>query len=891
MNKLLLSFFMILFATYSISQGMEVTGSVKDVNGEALIGANVYVKSSSNVATSTNVEGMYTLKLENSGNVTLVASYLGYSSQTKEVSASGTVDFVLNSDALGLSESVVTGVVNSKSKLESSVSVTTMDPKAIQESSARTTAELLRSVPGIRSESSGGEGNTNITARGVPISAGGSKFLQLQEDGLPIFLFGDIAFATSDIFLRADANVGRIEAIRGGSASTLASNSPAGIVNFISKTGSVEGGSISSTFGLDYNSYRTDFEYGGPLGNGFNFHVGGFFRSGEGPRSAGYTANNGGQVKANLTKYFDKGYARIYVKHLNDRTAAYMPMPVQVTGTNAKPTWESAPNFSATLGGLQSAYLQSNTGLGPDGGRRSVDVRDGMRPLSNSIGAEFKFDLGDGWKFESRSRLSSNSGRFVAPFTAAVGETPEMLDVIGGAIGRDLSNALLTTAHNNEPFTGDLAQVIHMFDTELTNLNNFVSDSKISKQFDDLTVDLGYFRGQQNINKSWLWNSYLMEVGGDDAALINIADVSSGIDTVGVSESGLFAYGVPVWDCCNVQYNSSYNISAPYAALGFDATDDLNIDASVRYDLGRVRGEGYGGAQAEIDVNNDGVISPAEESVATINLAQPNPVNYDYDYLSYSLGANYKLGENNAVFARYSHGASAKADRAIFPTASYLENNTPIDLIDQAEIGYKHRFEKGGLFITAFYAQTDEQGGFEATTQEILFNSYQALGLELEGAYSNGNFDLRGGFTFTDAEITEEGGVSTAISNEEAANDPNLTANNVGNTSRRQPMLMYSIMPSYRFSKGAIGLSVIGQTDSYAQNNNELVMTGFAVINGFVRYDIKDGLAFSVNGNNILDTIGITESEEGSIVEGEVNYLRARSVTGRSLTCSLTYTF
>ena len=49
---------------------------------------------------------------------------------------------------------------------------------------------------------------------------------------ISILAFNDIAFATSDIFMRADQSVGRIEAIRGGSASTLASNSPAGIINF-----------------------------------------------------------------------------------------------------------------------------------------------------------------------------------------------------------------------------------------------------------------------------------------------------------------------------------------------------------------------------------------------------------------------------------------------------------------------------------------------------------------------------------------------------------------------------------------------------------------------------------------------------------------------------------
>jgi hypothetical protein len=41
----------------------------------------------------------------------------------------------------------------------------------------------------IRAESSGGEGNANFNVRGVPVSSGGSRYLQLQEDGLPVMLF------------------------------------------------------------------------------------------------------------------------------------------------------------------------------------------------------------------------------------------------------------------------------------------------------------------------------------------------------------------------------------------------------------------------------------------------------------------------------------------------------------------------------------------------------------------------------------------------------------------------------------------------------------------------------------------------------------------------------
>ncbi len=776
----------------------------------------------------------------------------------------------------GLNEVVITGVTSEASKLKSSVSITTLKPSSIEQSTPRTTAEIFRSIPGIRSESSGGEGNTNIAVRGVPISAGGSKYLQLQEDGLPVFLFGDMAFATSDIFLRFDQSVDRIEAIRGGSASTMASNSPAGIINFISKTGSKEGGSISSTFGLDYDQFRTDFDFGTPLTKDVSFHVGGFFRNGEGPRKTGFNANNGGQIKANMTKRFDNGYARVYFKHLNDRTAAYMPQPMQVTGTNANPVWEGIGDFSANQDALHSVFLSSNYGIGSNGERRIVDVADGMHPKSTAVGTEFVYNLENGWRAESRTRWARNSGRFVAPFTAAAGTTANMLSTVGSAVGRDLTGATLTRASDGSAFTGELAQVVHMFDTELENFNTMVSDNNLSKTFGNLKVKLGYYRALQDVNMSWLWNSYLTEIkGGGQASPLDITMA----DGTQISESGQFAYGVPVWgNCCQVKYNSAYTVSAPYAAFVYEASDKITVDASVRQDNGSVRGVGFGTKIGELDVNNDGVISALEESVAVIDNARKNPVNYDYGFLSYSLGANYLLGANQSVYARYSRGGAAKADRAVFPTGSYLSMGNPKDMINQAELGWKRSFSNAILYVTGFYAATTEEGGFEATTQRVIENDYTAYGLEVEGAYRKGNFDLRGAATYTKASIT-----TMNLDGSEGAN--------FGNMPRRQPGLMYSIMPSYTFGKHMLGLSAIGQTKAYAQDNNELVMPGYMALNGFVSFNLGKGLDFGINGNNLLNAIGITESEEGSMVDGQVNYLRARSITGRSISASLRYRF
>ena len=125
--------------------------------------------------------------------------------------------------------------------------------------------------------------------------------------------------------------------------------------------------------------------------------------------------------------------------------------------------------------------------------------------------------------------------------------------------------------------------------------------------------------------------------------------------------------------------------------------------------------------------------------------------------------------------------------------------------------------------------------------------------------------------TWTDAEIT--------------------SGPNDGNTPRRQADFMFDFIPTLAVGPHSVGLSIIGQTDAYSQDINKLVLPAYAYINAFIRYQLTRQFFASVNGNNLLDTIGITESEEGSIVENQVNYVRGRPIPGRSITFSLGYDF
>ncbi|MEI2749226.1 MAG: TonB-dependent receptor [Ferruginibacter sp.] len=196
------------------------------------------------------------------------------------------------------------------------------------------------------------------------------------------------------------------------------------------------------------------------------------------------------------------------------------------------------------------------------------------------------------------------------------------------------------------------------------------------------------------------------------------------------------------------------------------------------------------------------------------------------------------------------------------------------DKITQAEVGFKSNFRKGGLFVTGFYADVNEAGGYEATTQRIIENNYRSFGVELEANFNITNeFNVRGSLTYTKAKITD---TAAAIKN---------------NMPRRQAPLIYNVVPSYSKGRFSVGASIIGTSASYAQDNNQLKFDGYVLVNPFISFKLNKQLTASINGNNIFNTLGITESEEGSIIENQNNIIRARSVTGRTISATIGFNF
>jgi iron complex outermembrane recepter protein len=217
-----------------------IAGRVVDENGAGVANAQIYIDRPA-LGTQTRADGGYTLGRVPPGRYTLRTRLLGFKPESTSVTVSANTqavaNFTMRHDPLQLETMVVTGTSTPRINLDASVAVTTLTATEVQAAAPRSTTEMLRYVPGFtRVESSGGEVNQNYSMRGIL----GVEYVAFLEDGLPVYPAMHTYFMNADNLFRFDANIERMEVVRGGSSPLFRSNAPGAIVNFINKTGGPE---------------------------------------------------------------------------------------------------------------------------------------------------------------------------------------------------------------------------------------------------------------------------------------------------------------------------------------------------------------------------------------------------------------------------------------------------------------------------------------------------------------------------------------------------------------------------------------------------------------------------------------------------------------------------
>lgn len=738
---------------------------------------------------------------------------------------------------------IVTGVAKATTAFDSSASVSALSEDTIQNLAPRSVNELFRSLPGVKAEDTGGDANANIKVRGLPIASGGARYFSIQENSFPTLLIGDTAFATADSWVRVDSTIGSVQSIRGGSSATQAPNAAGGIVNLISKKPTEQGGSVAATVGLDYDSYRVDAEYGGIFGEGGYYHLGGFARTGEGVRDVRTAQEEGYQIKATVGNDFERGSVSVHFKHLDDRVPTFLPLPARVQSDG------SIGTIGLDLGNGTNSLGLTDFAARSDGNFEANE--EGFKADMTSIALHADYDIAENVKLDGKVRYADIAGNFFSPFPASITDAP-------AEGGENIEFALFNTS---------------------SEMDNLFGDVNIQGNFDRFSLKAGIEYANQESIQNWNFNQAratlvngVLVTDGPAGGFTNPAD---GSFINGFSQTGAFG------GCCTRVYDFEIEQFAPYISANIDL-DNLTIEASYRRSENTITGEfseqSIAGPQ---DANGDGVIASNELNARTPDLSALQSVDYDADYDAFSIGANYQINDTVAVFANYSEGASVTSpDRSTSllvasSTAGTLTgtNDQFLNFVDAFELGAKFRLGLGDFSIVYFDAQVAEGGQLEASTLDVIQNSFDTSGIEIEGDFNFENgFGVRGNATFTDSKIS----------------GPDNNAN-IGNTARRQAPYIFNVNPYYEGESYDVGVNVFSTGKAPVQDSNQFDLPAFTTVGAYVNFDVRENMTLSLNANNLFDAVGFTEGEEGAPAAGD--FVRFRPINGRTVSATVRYNF
>jgi len=217
-------------------QAQTVTGNVRDGAGEAIIGANVVQKGTSN-GIITDVNGDFSLNVP--GNATLVVSYLGYTTKEISVNNQKQLSIQLTESSKALEEVVVVGYGTQKKATVTGAISTVGGSEVVKTVNENAQNMLTGKATGVRvvqSTAEPGSFNTHLDIRGYNVNAGSDALIVI--DGIP---------RTTSEFQRLDPNdIESISVLKDASAAIYGVRSAQGVILVTTKKG--EQGTINFNY-------------------------------------------------------------------------------------------------------------------------------------------------------------------------------------------------------------------------------------------------------------------------------------------------------------------------------------------------------------------------------------------------------------------------------------------------------------------------------------------------------------------------------------------------------------------------------------------------------------------------------------------------------------------
>lgn len=272
--KRILLFFGLVFLSFAFihAQDREIQGRVLDENGAGMPGVNVFAEGAKNIATLSDLDGNFRLKLP-AGINTLIFSYIGYTEKKINIEGLSTVEVKMEVNAQLIDQVVVTALGIKREEKAIGYAVEQVSGDAM-ENTAKTNpiAALSGKVAGlsVSASGSGAGGSTKVLIRGTSSITGSNEPLYVI-DGVPIdntggssgTQYGGFDYGNGANNINPD-DIETISVLKGGAATALyGSRGSNGVIMITTKKGSNQGGvgiDFSSSVSFDQALIKPDFQ-------------------------------------------------------------------------------------------------------------------------------------------------------------------------------------------------------------------------------------------------------------------------------------------------------------------------------------------------------------------------------------------------------------------------------------------------------------------------------------------------------------------------------------------------------------------------------------------------------------------------------------------------------
>ena len=797
-------------------------------------------------------------------------------------------------------EVVVTGLTSrNRPLITASADITYATRDDLERKAPRSTADLLELVPGIFVEGTAGELSNNYSVRGL--QGGGQRFIQLEEDGLPIIYQGGGA----DFFFSQDVTIDRLEAVKGGTSGILTVNGAGATINFISRKPNFDRAEgVVRLTGYNYGLKRADVYYSAPITSKLAFNIGGYIQSNPGVRHNTFDYD-GYRFKAMLEYRFDGGgYARLTGKIGDVKAAYYADQPYAYR--NGKPG--GIPGLDTqfdNIGGDAFARLSVpvSTFVESDG-FRDFRLSEGVRVKTKQLRVDVEKPISDSFEVFARARyldLSDDfNGLFPGSGTGNAGLASAAAYLTPGSASP--INDLLTLGQAAYPATarfgiknlrtGVVLGADQVSALNALNGNGFLQQTTLNHDYqsghdfalnaggrweqsgagyeNSLTAGVQYYDVSRSQNQSAV-ASVVNDVR-NNSDIYDIVALDPNNNVIGtLSDNGMISYGN--WGA-GIRRRTDTSVSL-YANDELAIGDKIHIDGGIRWESDDAK---------YFEGNSAAVNQPVQPGV--VGVVRTVGSTFDGTYTvrqatrkkaAWTLGASYLFTPSLSVYARYANG--------------FQTNNTdPITKIELYEAGV--RFKHGNLInasATVFRTNFNNQfynfiDPVDPTRQTSFLADLHTNGVEIDALIRPTawfSVDVSGVFQKPELNNLRLNGVAQPTYD--------------GNRPERTPAKLFTITPTVKLPNGLgevyARYKYVGKI--YADAGNGVALPGYGVTSVGVSLNVKDNVQVSFNADNIFDVVGLTEGNprQGQTQNAASGYFYARGIAGPTYGGSITLRF